>query len=201
MIRNIVFDIGNVLSDFRWRGFLEDKGYDEAMIERIASATVHTPYWNEFDKGEWSDEQIMQAFVDCDPEIEAQIRNAFGDVTGMVKIRDYAVSWIRELKAKGYKVYYLSNFARKAHEQCGDSLAFIPFTDGGILSYQDKVIKPGEEIYKLLLSRYNLKAEESVFLDDTLKNVEAARALGWQGIHFKTKEQAVFELRNLGVDA
>lgn len=200
MIRNIVFDIGNVLSDFRWRGFLADKGFDEEMIERIAAATVYTGYWNEFDKGEWSDERIMEAFVSVDPEIGAQIHKAFDNVAGMVRIRDYAIPWIQELKQKGYQVYYLSNFARKAHAQCMDSLAFLPLMDGGILSYQDKVIKPGQEIYKLLLTRYGLKAKECVFLDDTLKNVEAARALGFQGIHFTSREQALLELKAMGVE-
>ena len=82
---------------------------------------------------------------------------------------------------------------------CADSLDFIPYTDGGILSYRDRVIKPGKEIYELLLSRYGLKAEECVFLDDTAENVEAARQLGFAGIVFRTKEQAEEELEALGV--
>lgn len=201
MIRNIVFDIGNVLSDFCWREFLQNKGFEEEMINRLARATVLTPYWNEYDRGAWSEEQIMQAFVKCDPEIEAEIHKGFDNVTGMVRIRDYACSWVQELKTKGYKVYYLSNFARKTEEQCPDSLAFIPMMDGGILSYREKLIKPGEEIYNLLCERYGLKPEECVFLDDTLKNIETARRLGWKGIHFTTKEQAIRELREMGVDA
>ena len=71
--------------------------------------------------------------------------------------------------------------------------------DGGILSYQEKLIKPDPAIYTLLLERYGLVAEESVFLDDTLANVEAARKLGIHGIWFQTKEQAEEELKRLGV--
>lgn len=82
---------------------------------------------------------------------------------------------------------------------CRDALDFIPYTDGGILSYEDKVIKPWREIYELLLSRYGLKAEECVFLDDTEKNVDAAVEAGFAGIVFKTKEQAQKELAALGV--
>ncbi len=201
MIRNIVFDIGNVLSDFCWREFLEQKGFGDEMIERLANATVRTEYWNEFDKGVMSDDEIMQAFVSCDPEIAEEIHKGFDNVSGMVRIRDYAVSWVRELKEKGYNVYYLSNFAQKTQAQCPDSLAFLPLMDGGILSYREKMIKPGEEIYHLLCERYGLKPEECVFLDDTLKNIETARRLGWKGIHFTTKEQAIEELKKLGVDA
>lgn len=199
MIRNIIFDIGNVLTDFRWREFLRDKGFDEEMIGRIARASVMSPFWNEFDRGEWDTEKLMEEFVRLDPEIEKELHLAYDDIKGMVTKRDYAISWIQELKAKGYGVYYLSNFSYKAYVDCADALDFLPLTDGGILSYRDKVIKPGREIYDLLLSRYDLKAEECVFLDDTPVNVETAEKLGFAGIVFRTKEQAQEELRAMGV--
>lgn len=199
MIHNIIFDIGNVLTDFRWKDFLRDKGFDEAMVERIARASVMTPLWNEIDRGVWSVEKLMQEFIKMDPEIEEQLHLAYDNVTGMVTKRDYAIPWIRELKAKGYRVYYLSNFSEKAYVECADALDFLPYTDGGILSYRDKVTKPDEEIYRLLLSRYSLKAEESVFLDDTMKNVEGAKAVGMHAVCFKSKEQAEEELEKLGV--
>lgn len=199
MIRNIVFDIGNVLTDFRWRGFLEDKGFDESMIGRIAKASVESPVWHEFDRGGWSDEELFQAFVNNDPEIEKELHQAFDNVHGMVTARAYAVPWVKKLKGNGYHVYYLSNFAGKAHRECEDALEFIAYADGGILSYQDKMIKPDPAIYNLLLSRYRLKAEETVFLDDLPKNVEAAEREGMHGIVFETMEQAEEELRKLGV--
>lgn len=199
MIRNVVFDIGNVLTDFRWKEFLQDKGFDEAMIKRIAQASVLSPFWNEFDRGEWDADKLMTEFVKIDPEIEQELHLAYDNIQGMVTKREYAIPWIQELKEKGYGVYYLSNFSYKAYVDCRDALDFIPYTDGGILSYEDKVIKPWREIYELLLSRYGLKAEECVFLDDTEKNVDAAVEAGFAGIVFKTKEQAQKELAALGV--
>lgn len=200
MIKNIIFDIGNVLTDFRWREFLQDKGFDENMVERIARASILSPFWSEFDRGEWSDERLMEEFIKSDPQIEEQLHRAYDNIHGIVTIRDYAIPWVKELKKKGYKVWYLSNFAYKTAVECADSLTFIPYMDGGILSYQDKVVKPDPAIYKLFLERFKLTAEECVFLDDTLKNIEAAEAVGIHGICFKTKEQAVEELRKLGVE-
>lgn len=199
MIRNIVFDIGNVLTDFRWKEFLMDKGFDGEMIRRIARASVESSLWKEIDRGEWEREKLMQEFVKLDPEIERELRLAYDNVHGMVTPRAYAIPWIRELKEKGYGVYYLSNFSDKAYEECADALEFIPYTDGGILSYRERMIKPEPEIYRLLLERYGLKAEECVFLDDLAVNVEAARAEGYAGIVFETKEQAEEELAWLGV--
>jgi len=199
MIHNIIFDIGNVLTDFRWKGFLQDNGFEEEMAERIARASFLSPIWNEVDRGVWDADQLMREFVKRDPEIEAELYRAFDNIKGMVTKRDYAIPWIQELKAKGYGVYYLSNFSDKAYTDCIDALDFLPYTDGGILSYRDQMIKPDERIYQLLLSRYHLKAEECVFLDDTKINVEAARALGFYGILFQTREQAEEELKKLGI--
>lgn len=200
MIKNIIFDIGNVLADFRWKEFLQDRGFDEEMVARIAKASVLSPVWFELDRGKWTDEEILQGFVDADPEIEKELHHAFDNVEGMVTIRDYAIPWLQELKAKGLKVWYLSNFSRKAERDCKESLAFLPYMDGGILSYKEQLIKPDAAIYELLLERYGLVAEECVFLDDTLPNVEAAKALGIHGIHFTTKDQAERELREFGVN-
>ena len=201
MIRNIIFDIGNVLTDFRWKEFLEDKGFDEAMVKRIAKASVQSTVWNEIDRGVWSMEELMQAFIRQDPEIEEELRRAYGDITGMVTKRAYAIPWIQELREKGYRVYYLSNFSEKAYEDCADALDFLPYTDGGILSYQEKIIKPMPEIYQMLIDRYDLVPEECVFMDDTVANLTGAEKFGIHTIHFRDREQAIEELRRLGVDA
>lgn len=199
MIKNVVFDIGNVLTDFRWKEFLQDKGFDQEMVKRIAKASIMSPFWAEFDRGDWDEERLMREFVRNDPEIEKELHQAFDCVTGMVTLRDYAVPWIEELKEKGFRVLYLSNFSYKAYVECADALVFLPHMDGGILSYRDKVIKPNPEIYRLLLERFSLVPQETVFLDDTLENVKAAEAQGIHGIHFLSREQACSELAELGV--
>ena len=190
MIKNIIFDIGNVLSAFRWEGFLADKGFDKEMIDRIGNASVRTEAWYEFDKGVYSDEEVVELFVKNDPEIAAEIHKAFDFVEGMVELYPYTMDWLKSYKDAGFKVYYLSNFSYKAETQCPKSLSFIPMMDGGILSYRVKMTKPDPKIYELLLSDYGLKAEECIFIDDTLRNVEAAEKLGIHGVRFLGQEDA-----------
>lgn len=168
------------------------------MIKRIAKASLLSPLWNEIDRGVWDEEQLIKEFVKMDPEIEKELYLAFENITGMVTKREYAIPWVRELKAKGYGVYYLSNFSDKAYTECSDALDFLPYMDGGILSYRERVIKPDEKIYKLLLAHYNLEAEECVFIDDLPKNVEAAVQMGFAGIVFHTKEQVQAALAAMG---
>lgn len=194
MIRNIVFDIGNVLAGFVWQEFYQSFGFSDEVFEKLADATVRSDFWNEMDRGKLTDEQLLEGFIRNDPSIETQIRRVFEDVTGMIRRYDYAIPWLLELKEKGYHVYYISNFAHKPHVECEKALDFLPEMDGGILSYQDQLIKPDPEIYRLLCDRYGLKAEECVFIDDTRRNVLAAEKEGMKGILFHTLEQTKTEL-------
>lgn len=199
MIKNIIFDIGNVLAGFTWRKFYAGFGYDEEMVERLGAATVKDPVWNEVDRGVWSEEELLEGFIKNDPSLEPELRRIFGNMRGIVEKRDYAIPWIRSLREAGYRCYYLSNFSRKAYTECADALDFLAHMDGGIMSYQDKLIKPDTKIYQLLLKRFGLSAEESVFMDDTKKNLPPAEELGIRTILFQDKDQAEAELAKLGV--
>ncbi len=201
MIKNIIFDIGNVLAAWSWREFYESFQYSPDVTERLARATVLSPLWEEFDRGAMDEEALLDKFIENDPGLEKEIRRVRENIHDMLGRYDYAIPWLQDLKGKGYKVYYLSNFSRKAHQECAHVLDFLPLMDGGILSYQEKLIKPDPAIYQLLLRRYGLKAEECVFLDDTKKNVEEAVRQGMAGIVFYSRELAVEKLRGLGVEA
>ena len=198
-IDTVVFDIGNVLTDFAWDKFLVFKGYDDKMVERIAKATVYSDDWVEYDKGKLTNEEIIARFVENDPEIRSEIEDSFKNIDGIILKREKTIPWIRALKAAGYKVLYLSNFSKQALEGCPDAMAFLDETDGGILSFREHVVKPDPAIYNLLVSRYNLTPSKTVFIDDTPVNIEAARNLGWKGIIYRDYNQVVDELATLGV--
>ncbi|MDE7257818.1 MAG: hypothetical protein K2N77_01060 [Lachnospiraceae bacterium] len=134
MITTIIFDIGNVLADFTWKEHFERFGYDAQMVERIAEATVKNPAWNEIDRGVMKEEDIIREFIAADPDIEEDIRKVLKNVETIVARNDYAIPWIQELKSKGYRTLYLSNFSEKAERECARALDFIPYMDGGILS-------------------------------------------------------------------
>lgn len=197
MIKNIVFDIGNVLAGFAWEDFYRSFGYSEEIFEKLADATVRSPFWNEMDRGKLSDEELLEGFIKNDSSIEKEIREVFENVEEIIQRFDYAIPWIRELKKKGYHIYVISNFSRKAHVECIKALDFLEEIDGEILSYQVKLIKPSPEIYQLLCSKYNLKAEECVFIDDLPKNVEAARKEGMKGLIFESLDQTKRELEEI----
>jgi putative hydrolase of the HAD superfamily len=199
MIKNIIFDIGNVLVDFCWEEYLNSFHFPDEIAQKIAQATVLDDAWNEFDRGGSEEEELIAGFVRNAPELEKEIRLICKDVHDMLRKRDYAIPWLKELKSMGYGVHYLSNFSRKAERECAHAIDFIPYMDGGILSYREQLIKPDSRIYQLLLDRYHLIPDECVFLDDKKENCEAAEKMGIYAIPFTTKENAIEELKKLGV--
>ncbi len=198
-IKTVIFDIGNVLADFCWEKFFRSFGFSEEMFHRMAKATVYDNIWNQFDKGVLSEDEMLSIFIEKDPEIEPQIRQVFQNISGMIEVFDYTYDWIHELQQKGYQVLILSNFSEKCYRECGSKMDFVKEADGAVISYIEKMIKPDDEIYELLIHRYHLNPEECVFLDDKPENIEAAKRNGIYGIVFQGKADAVAKLEKMGV--
>ena len=194
MIRNVILDIGDVLVHSDFERFFKNQGYDEAMVHRLSKATFLSPVWRELDRGVWNMDEIMEAFVRNDPGIENALRSAFRNTEGFVRKYPYAESWIRSLKASGLMVYCLSNISGLIYDGCVSELVFLGLVDGYILSWREKLAKPDPQIYRLLLARYSLKAEECIYVDDAEINVLAAAELGMTGIVFQGQRQAEHEI-------
>lgn len=201
MIRNIVFDIGGVLADFRIREFLTEKGLDGPTIKRVLKASVLNPFWGKFERGEVTEEETLQAFAAADPGIERELRLAFTNLDGMLVMREYAIPLVQRLKKAGFGVYYLSNYSKKAYDECAESLAFLPYMDGGVVSFAAGLTKPDPRVYRVFLERYGLQPETCLFVDDTEENVTAARELGFHGHVFRTYEELEAELKDLEKDS
>ena len=204
MIKNIVFDIGNVLAAFRWKEYISELGFEGAdewepggRAYRLAAATTRNPLWREIDRCVMSVDEIITAMIATDPEIEDLIRLFFADRRRLVMEYDYSAGWLETLKSRGYKVYLLSNYSEDHFKYISRHFRFFGLEDGRVISFEEKVLKPDASIYNILLDRYGLKAEECVFLDDTPENIDGAKAVGMKGIVFKNYSQGSAELDKL----
>ena len=200
MIENIIFDVGNVLMGYDWEEYLRSYDFPEEKYQKIADAVFRNPIWEEQDRGQHKESWYVDKFVESAPEYEADIREVVRRDPECMHLYDYAETWVRYLKDKGYHVYILSNYATDTLERTEDKLTFLKYVDGAVFSCQVKQIKPEPEIYKTLLGRYHLDPEKSVFLDDRAENCEAARKQGIHAIQFKSFKQAAAELEKLGVN-
>lgn len=202
MINTIILDIGNVLASFDYISYMKEKGYEPELIERIRKATVENPLWKEIDRSdsETIEESLINRFIDEDPEIAKEIRTFLKNSYEIVKEYDYAPDFIRSIKKGGYPVYLLSNYSRANFRHITDKFEFFKYVDGGVISYEVASVKPEAKIYEALINKYRMIPEEAVFLDDLKVNIEAASRMGFNTIHFKNIDQAVKELRILGVN-
>ena len=199
MINTVIFDIGRVLAGYGWEKYLRGIAPEEEAYRAVEQAVFLSPDWEEHDKGLLTEEEEIRDFISNAPKYEKEIRQTYENLGECVWKLDYALPWVQDLKSRGFRVFALSNWPKHIYDQRKDKLDFLDLMDGYILSYQEHVIKPDPAAFRLLLERYRIEPEKAVFIDDTLKNIEAAERLGIHGIHFRSLEQAKEELEKLGV--
>lgn len=198
MIDTVIFDIGNVLAEWHWRrNFTEMFG--EALVEPLADATVRSPEWNELDRGLLDEEEIIALLTKNAPQYAGEIARIVRENYTFVTVYPYAEDWLRGLKNAGYKVYILSNFGEFSYNRAKPGFTFLPYTDGALISYEVKLIKPDRAIYEAICERFGITPENAVFLDDRAENTAAARAFGMHAVTMKSKAQADAALHALGV--
>lgn len=201
MIKNVVLDVGRVLVAWQPLDTMRELGVSEETIAILDAALFKSGIWNEADRGILSDEAFLSLAVEQAPEYENEIKLFWNNIEKAIWQLPYAKSWIRAMKKAGYGVYILSNYGSYTYEKTKEmALNFMEDADGGIFSYEVKVIKPDAAIFEALFEKYQLKAEECVFLDDLAANIEGAKRMGMQGILFTGIEAAREELKTLGVE-
>lgn len=196
-INTIVFDVGNVLVDWDYMGYLEGLGFSSEVREAVANVVFRNPVWNSLDRGTISLEEAMADCIRNAPEYEREIRTVFDGCEDCIHLFPYAVDWVRSLKERGYRVLILSNYSEFLFEKTRDRMDFLPLMDGTLFSFRYKMVKPEPDIYRKLIELFQLAPERTVFIDDRKENVDAAAAFGIHPIQFFGYEDAKAQLRKL----
>lgn len=196
-IRNIIFDLGSVLVDFRYMAYMKELGFSEELCDYFAKNIILGDVWLKMDSGSYTMEEALEEWIRRHPQKEAELRRFFSDPTRLVGLYPDTEEWIRWCKSSGYRVYLLTNYPGDIFELHAKRVfTFMSEVDGYVVSAYEKVTKPSEDVYKILLNRYGLEASESVFLDDRKDNVSAAENLGIHGILVNDRTKAWQELRD-----
>lgn len=200
MIKNVILDIGDVLGHFCWEEIFHNRlGLYGKEFDEMAAATTRSHMWDEFDRSEKSDEEIISGCIKNAPQYEKKIHEFFNYIGEIVIDYDYSCEWINSLKSRGYKVYILSNYGRSAFKKCRENggLKFVDLVDGKLISYEVCMVKPEPGIYAELLNRFSLNASECVFIDDRQINIDGAEKAGIKGILFTGYEKTCEELEKV----
>jgi len=200
-IKNIIFDFGGVVMDWNPRYFFKDYFNDDEKMEYFLK-NITTDEWNiEQDRGRTLAEGTAIQVANF-PEWEKEIRAYYDNWTTMLKseIADN-VAVLRKLEYSEYELFGLTNWSAETFPYAVKNYDFFSIFKGKIVvSGTEKLIKPNPEIWHVLLNRYQIKAEESVFIDDNFKNIEVAKSLGFICIHIKEDTDLEKELRDLGIE-
>lgn len=199
MIRNIVFDIGRVLLHFEPLRYLEEKINDKELAEKVYEAVFLSKEWVMLDEGTISEEDAFSAIRSRHSDISGDIKKSMEDWYSLMIPIDETVKLQAKLKAAGCRTYLLSNFHEKAFGIITERYKFFSNFDGGVISYREKLLKPQPEIYRLLLKRYSLSADETLFIDDIKANIEGAAKVGIDGIIFTGYDDLVRALAEKGI--
>ena len=201
MIRNIVFDMGNVMIYFNKNIFLDRAGVtgeDRTQLERIVFDSLE---WARLDRGSLHEDEAEALMCERLPErLHGYVHDFVYDwdkpllpVRGMAPL-------VRELKAKGYGIYLLSNAASRQHVYWPDIPGSECF-DGTLISADERLTKPEKEIYEFFLERFGLCPDECVFIDDNTMNAEGAFRCGMHPIVFHDDvDELRARLREEGVE-
>lgn len=197
--RVVVFDLGGVLLDWNPRHLYRKLFDDEATMEAFL-ADVCTPAWNERqDAGRPFDDAVAE-LAPRHPD-KLHLINAWRErfsemIPGAL---DGTVDILRELVSRNVPVYALSNWSAETFPSQKPRFPFLGWFHGIVLSGAEGCMKPDERIFRTLLDRYELAADETVFIDDNPINARAASAIGMHGIHFQSSAQLRRELAALGL--
>lgn len=184
MIRNIVFDMGQVLLRFDRDYFIARLGIEGEDKELLKREVFLSLEWARMDRGSMTDaeaavsvcKRLPEHLHDAARKLVQMWDRPILPVPGMYEL-------IEELKANGYGIYLLSNASYRQHDYW-PRVEASKFFDGTLISADEKVVKPQPEIYRLLLERFSLKAEECFFIDDVPANIEGAFYCGIPGAVF-----------------
>lgn len=200
LIKNIIFDFGGVLMDWNPRYFFKDYFNDDEKMEFFLK-NIAVDEWNaEQDRGRTLKEgtEIQVAKF---PEHEKDLRAYYDNWTTMLRSDiPKNVEVLRKLANTDYELFGLTNWSHETFPYALANYDFFELFKGKIVvSGEEKLIKPDPKIWELLLERYNIKAEESVFIDDNAKNIEVAKTLGFITVHVTEETDLQAELEKIGV--
>ena len=191
MIKNIVFDLGNVLVEFKPIDYLLRIGFKPKEAEILSKIVFLNPMWNEFDRGTITIEQYSEKLKKENPQYIKEIEKIFdSDWLVNMFIEDKEMSKFLEEMSHKYNIYVLSNISEYVLNYV-KNFGFWNYVTGGTFSYQVKACKPEKEIYEAFLNQNNVIPQECLFIDDKAENIEMAKEIGINGIVFKNNLQEI----------
>ena len=179
----VVFDFGSVLVKNTSLDAFYKANISESKAKILAKAYFEFIH---IDENLPVDKAIELYRKTLPKDLQVYAKTAFRICATSKEKYDYTIPLLKFLKSRGYKLYYLSNWARSGFTLMKQShiMDFVTLFDGGIVSYEVGLKKPDPNIYKLLITKYDLDPKDCIFYDDKKENCDAARKIGMKAVQF-----------------
>ncbi len=181
MIKNVVFDLGNVLISFRPSEYLSKNNCQSEEKNIILSDIFGSPEWFLLDDGKITTTEAIDDIARKSSLKREEIARIFNERTRIFYSLEKNAGILPELKKQGFKLYYISNFPSDIFDEVKKGYGFFSHFDGGIISAHVKCSKPDKKIFSIFLEMYRLVPEECLYIDDTEINVRVAESFGMKG--------------------
>lgn len=181
---NFIFDIGNVLIDYKPKPFLRELLNNPKDERKISETIFESIEWVMLDKGEITPDEACKRFCEKEPDYKEIIERVMEKIPEMLTPINETIKLLPKIKSLGHKLYYLSNYHKELSRFIQDKYSFFELFEGGVFSCDLHIVKPNVQIYHNILNKYKLYPKDCVFFDDTIENVEAAKKLGIVGVIF-----------------
>lgn len=185
MIKNIIFDIGGVLTKFDPNDYLSPFGFDPKTASTLSEAIFKNQFWKSYMVGQISPSQFKRAILNANPSLKNEVEFVLdkSNTAKMLPRLESGVKFLLDMKAQGYNIFILSNIVENSLLYFKSSFPDVcKVISGAIYSCEAHLKKPDERIYNILTKKYNLTPAECLFLDDSEKNVQAAKNVGMKSI-------------------
>ncbi|MDP4224563.1 MAG: HAD family phosphatase [Bacteroidota bacterium] len=178
MIRNIIFDLGNVLISFIPSEYLRKKNYPEAIRKTILNDIFHSDEWKLLDNGDITVKEAIDSISKKSTLNREEIALVFNFRRDIMFPLDENVRLLPALRKQGFSLYYLSNFPLDVFEEVKSDYFFFRYFRGGVVSSEVKLSKPDIKIFNYILEHFSLNPGESLYIDDVSENVRSAESTG-----------------------
>ena len=195
--RPIVFDLGGVVVEWLPERLLARMVKDEQTRARLRQDILGHDDWLALDRGTLAADEAVRRFVARTGLDHALITELLDAVAPSLVPKEDTLALMRELRAGGHPLYYLSNMAHAWFDYIERHRDFWSLFDGGAVSCRVGLLKPEPAIFEYLLAQYGLRASEAIFIDDIPENVEAAKTLGISAVRFTGARECAQALRAL----
>lgn len=197
MIKNVVFDIGNVLMTFQPVVYFNSYFQNEEKTMRLCTQIFADDAWAKYDQGILFMEDLKEYYTKTYPDDKEDLLYILDHWLELMGPIPEAFQLMQDLRMEDYGIYLLSNISKDSADYLKATQPFFGYADGAVLSYEEKINKPDHRIFQILLERYDLKAEETLFLDDNLTNVEAAKCRGIHALQVVSVSSMVQEVTRI----